>query len=161
MIAGVICALLLAGFCSVLVYDSFSPWPAALQALAQYGPSYHFCVGISSKSYAETSGTERSFSSNRQRAFALVRARNSSPLLVAVSQDQSGKVTVVDTAFGFWAWIVLVSGLGLGTWRFLLRPFLRGRTDRRTTNPAGAVDGGIRFQSNAQRLHPAATDQHR
>jgi hypothetical protein len=134
--AGVLCALLLAGFCSVPVYDLFCPWPTAIRALERYGHFSHFCVGISSEARAQSSADGRSFTSSQQRTFVLVRAPISWPLLVAVSQDHDGTVAVTDNALVFWLWLVLMVGLVWGTWYCLLGPFLKGRKERQVAHPA-------------------------
>src|SRR5215469_10790707 len=109
-VAGVLCFILVAVFCCLPVYDFFSPWPAASQALSQFGRHFHFCVGVGSEgSRTVSAGHTTAESSTEQRAFILMRTPISWPTLVFISQDrmglEAGRVTVDESRFGFWVWL--------------------------------------------------------
>jgi|SRR5580765_6516833 len=126
-IAGVLCALLAAVFCVLAIYDLFSPWLEASQVLESFGPHHRFCVGISSESSATVAAGQRTLKSNRQRAFILMRAPIGWPRFVAVTQDQDGRVTIDESAFGFWFWLAMTVGIVCGAWRWLVRPLFKGK----------------------------------
>ena len=123
-VAGVICLLLVAMFCVVPVYDVFSPWPPASEALASFGRHFAFCVGMSSESTKKVSDHLTTVESRKQRAFILMRLPISRPTLVAISQDQAGRVTVDESAVGFWIWLIVSGGVLWGAQRWVLRSLL-------------------------------------
>jgi len=99
--AGILCSVVSVTSLFLSIYDLFSPWPVVSEALERYGRHYRGCVGISSSFYTISGGSTKSFKSNRQRAFLLMRAPISWPLLVTVTQDQDGKVIVAEDVRGF------------------------------------------------------------
>ena len=123
-VAGNICLVLVAVFCAVPIYDLLTPWPPASQALAKFGRHFHFCVGMSGESSTMVSTDHTTVESNKQRAFILMRAPISWPRLVAISQDQDGRVAVDESAVGFWFWLFVSGGVLWGAWRWSLRSLL-------------------------------------
>ncbi len=127
-IFGTLCTVLVAMFCAVAIYDLCAPWPVASASLEKYGRHYRFCIGTSSESSTTIAGRQTTFTSTRQRAFVLMRAPIGWPRIVFVSQDQDGHVTIDETVFDFWLWLVVVGGSAWGAWHFCLRPLLKIRT---------------------------------
>ena len=80
-------------------------------------------IGMSGGVITTTSTDHTTVESSKQRAFILMRAPISWPRLVAISQDQDGRVTVDESAVGFWFWLVVSGGVLWGAWRWFLRSF--------------------------------------
>src|SRR5437867_9381061 len=135
-VMGILCALLVAVLVGVAIYDLCSPWPTASQSLEKFGRHYRFCIGMSSESSTTGAAGQTTFESSRQRAFILMRAPVGWPRLVAVSQDQDGRVTIDETAFGFWLWLVVSGGSVWGAWRFCVRPPFKSQTVPQPSNHA-------------------------
>ena len=127
-VAGILCSLFVVGICVLPIYDLYIPWPVASHALQHYGGHYRLCVGISYESSTTTIKGRTTSSSIRQRAFVVIRNPIALPRLVIVSQDQDGQVTLEESVFGFWFWLVVSGGMTWGAWHFGLRPLLQIQT---------------------------------
>lgn len=138
-VAGILCALFVAVFCFVAISDFFSPWPTALQSLERFGQHYRFCIGMSSESSTSVTADQTTFESSKQRAFILMPAPIGWPRFVAVSQDQAGRVSVDESAFGFWFWLVVTGGILWGAWRWGVRPLFKSQSLSQPSNPAHAL----------------------
>ena len=120
-VTGILCLVMAAVFCFVPIYDFFAPWPPASQALAKFGRHFHFCIGMSGESSTMIFADHTTVEWSKQRAFILMRAPISWPKLVAISQDQDGRVTVDESVVVFWFWLVVSAGILWGAWRWFLR----------------------------------------
>ena len=107
--------------CGIVVYDWCKPWPIATTALESYGKHTRICVGISWESKTTVLDGQSTVSSQRQRAFLIVKAPITWPLMVMISEDQDAKVTVDETMSGLVLCLLFLTALLWGTWYFWLR----------------------------------------
>ena len=124
-VAGILCSIFVIGIVTVGVYDLFSPWSVASEALQRYGKHCRFCVGVGYESYTTDGEGRVTSTSSRHRAFFVMRSPRTWPRLVTVSQDHVGQVAVQESLFRFW--LVVSVGMTWGAWHFGLRPFLQMR----------------------------------
>ena len=154
-IAGFLCFILVAVFCCLPIYDFFAPWPPASQAFSQFGRHLHFCVGMGGESSTTVSGGHTTVTSSTQRAFILMRAATSWPKMVFISQDQDGRITVDESVFGFWAWLVFFGGVLCGAWRWFLRHLVcktQSPNKSLQPTPVGAPVSNLRLSAGVAEL---------
>ena len=83
---------------AVALFDRFSPWPAAIDALSAYPDQTRICIGFGGEGHSTAAG----YSSSVQRAFVLVPRALTLPIVVFVTSTDGAAPTIEQSRFAFW-----------------------------------------------------------
>jgi hypothetical protein len=125
---------------AVALYDQFSPWPPAMEALSAYPKQMRFCVGLST----ESRRAPTDYHSRIQRSFVLLPRAFTLPSLVTITSADSARPIVEESRLGFWVGASgYISMLIICGWQ--IRRFLSAR--RSTTGNVQPVYSSERADS--------------
>lgn len=89
---------LVVGFPALAVFDRFSPWPTAVEALSADSRQSRVCIGYGTHSER----TPTASYSSVQRSFLLIPRALTSPSIITVTATDGAAVVVTESRFTFW-----------------------------------------------------------
>jgi hypothetical protein len=87
----------------MVVWDRFSPWPPAIQALSAYPGQSRLCVGSGSDNEETPTGSQASV----QRSFVLFPRALTSPTIITVTSTDGAEPVVEESHLAFWFLFVI------------------------------------------------------
>ena len=88
---------------ALALFDRFSPWPPAIEALSTYSGQSRVCVGYGSDT--ERTGTASHWSV--QRSFLLFPRALTSPSIITVAATDGTSVSIAESVLAFWVLVVI------------------------------------------------------
>jgi hypothetical protein len=85
------------------VFDRFSPWPPAIDALSAYSGQSRVCVGYST----DHEWTSTASHSSVQRSYLLFPRALSSPSIISVTVTDGSAAVVTESRFGLWFFVAI------------------------------------------------------
>jgi hypothetical protein len=107
------------------IYDRLYPWPPAVRALMEYSGQKRLCVGYGGEKDVEYSNRVTTEKSETQRAFILFPSVFMSPKMIFITENQDGKITKIESLFGFWFLFLTYAVCLWSTWHFWIRPHIK------------------------------------
>ena len=104
------------GFPALAVFDRFSPWLPAVEALSVYSGQSRVCVGYGT----DSERTATSSHSTVQRSFFLMPRALTSPSIITITATDGGAAVISESRFAFW-FVVAIYLIALSFCRRLVR----------------------------------------